>query len=580
MLVFALVALPPTLLGVFDAIEASRVQRERLRDSVRNYAAMASTYQHALIQNSASLLLDIAESSDIFPASGRPEESICTQTLKRTIRPFPAYVSLNVFAVDGSVICGSDPEYLLRNRNDPDYVQQAVATKVRFLSGYVSGSEPGTPILILAQPVLTEAEGVRAVLALSIRLDRLEARERFLSLPKDGVLYVLDRNGLALLGVTVPASLGSGGLPPASAIADLRLGRARAFESRGQDGMRRVYAASVIESGGLLVLVGVPKGAGLAWGDRDLITQILLVLAIWLSGVFAAWLGTQLLVTRWTERLFETTSAFSKGDLTARADLGGAPAEIRQLGDTLAEMAASLNVRQMELRFAIDQKDLMLREIHHRIKNNLQMVTSLLNLYARNAETDQARQALHDVRIRVQALALVHKHLYESPEHRSVNLKPLLEDLCQLIRASLGAVGRRVTLSLSVAPLDVDMERAVPLTLLATELVSDAFRRGFPEGRTGTVNVEFHMTEDASARLTVAHDGVAESRGAPYSPSAFDEPTLVLEESLIRGFAAQLGAQIEISGPPRSSISAIFPVTPATMVRVSDANIDRQPPHG
>jgi two-component sensor histidine kinase len=577
MLVFALVALPPTLLGIFDAIEASRVQSERLRDSVRNYAAMASSYQHALIQNSASLLSDMAQSSDILPAAGVPDRDICTQALARAIRPFPVYVSLNVFAADGTVICGSGPEYLPQNPGKQDYVRQTIASKSRYLSGYVKGSEPGIPILVLAQPALTEADGVRAVLALSIRLDRLEARDRFLSLPKDGVLYVLDRNGLALLGVTLPPSLGSGGLPPASAISDLRSGRIRSYESRGQDGMTRVYAASILEAGSLLVLVGVPKAGGLLGHDYDLITQIPLVLAIWLSGMFAAWLGTQLLVTRWTKRLFETTSAYSKGNLTARADLSGAPAEIRQLGDTLAEMAASLNARQMELRFALDQKDLMLREIHHRIKNNLQTVTSLLNLYSRSAETDLAKQALQDVRIRVQALALVHKHLYESPEHQSVNLKPLLEDLGQLVKPSVGAVARRVALSLNVAPMDVNMERAVPLALLATELISDAFRRGFPDGCAGTVSVELQVTEGARARLTVAHDGVAEPQGLARGPHATDEQ-LILEESLIRGFAAQLGAEIEMSGSPPSSTTVSFPATSAAMAQAADPNPVRQPP--
>ena len=245
----------------------------------------------------------------------------------------------------------------------------------------------------------------------------------------------------------------------------------------------------------------------MGWADRDLIAQVVLVFAIWISGVLAAWLGTRYLVTRWTQRLFETTSALSKGDLSARADLEGAPLEIKQLGDTLAEMASRLNTRQGELKAAIEQKEGMLREIHHRIKNNLQTVTSLLNLYSRGVKNKPAMHALLDVRIRVQALALVHRHLYEGPENRSVNAKALIGELCQLIQLSSGVARTRVAIVGDVAPIDIGIDRAVPLALLATEVVTNALKHGFPEGRAGTVRVTLAVVDNADVKLTISMTG-------------------------------------------------------------------------
>lgn len=561
MLVFALVALPPTLIGVIDAVQASQVNAQRLRDSVRNYAALASTYQHTLIENSTNLLLDISQSGGLLAQAGMPDPGVCTQTLGQAIRPYPVYVSLVALDRDGSAICGSDPARLPGNAADKEYFQQAVATKATFLSGYVMGSEPAIPILVLAQPVLTESAEVRSVLALAIRLDGLDASERFLRLPRNGVVYLLDRNGVMLHGATVPARLDDGGLPSASEISPARLRQSSAFEANARDGIMRVYAVSTLGSGSLFLLVGVPKGTNSGWVDRDLLTQILLVSAIWISGVLAAWLGTRLLVTRWTERLFEMTSALSKGDLSARADLRNAPLEIRQLGDTLAEMAARLETRQSELTAALDQKETMLREIHHRIKNNLQTVTSLLNLHSRGIKNDPAMQALQEVRIRVQALALVHRHLYENPEHQTVNARALLGELCQLIQVSSGVARTRVAITVDVASLDVEIDRAVPLALLVTELMTNALKHSFSDNHTGRITLRLAVVGDRDVELVVSDDGIDSSDGPATGQDVFAAQAPTLGMSLIRGFATQLGAEFRTQGPPGSSMLTIrFPL--------------------
>jgi two-component sensor histidine kinase len=550
MLVFALVALPPTLMGVMEAVQVARVHAERLRESVQNYAALASTYQHALVENSTNLLVDVAQNSRLFGENG---PQACSQILAQAIRPYPLYASLVALGPDGAAICGSDPAHLPRAAAQTEYFQRAVATKAAFLSGYVVGSDPAVPVLILAQPVLNESASVNAVLALAIRLEGLDASEQFLSLPPQGVVYLLDRNGVMLHGTTMPTTLGDRGLPPDMSIPSIGVGKSATFEATGNDGVARIYAVSAVEAGSLSLLVGIPSNAGVGWVDGDLITQILLVIAIWISGVLAAWLGTRLLVTRWTERLFEMTSAFSKGNLSARADLSDAPTEIRQLGDTLAEMAARLNSRQAELKAAVTQKDMMLREIHHRIKNNLQTVTSLLNLFSRDNKADPATRSLQEVRIRVQALALVHRHLYENPEHQIVHAKALLGELCQLIQLSYSGARTRVTIVCDVAPLDMEIDRAVPLALLLTELVTATVQLDSPDEISGTVSIRLDAVGSQEAELTVSDDAPERSFRLPNRNGASSS----LSASLIQGFAAQLGGEIRTAD---SRLSVRFPL--------------------
>ncbi len=561
MLVFALVALPPTLIGVIEAIETSEVHAERLRDSVRNYAALASTYHHALIENSANILLDVARNQSVAPETGPPDAAACGDALARAIRPFPVYASLVLFDPRGKAVCGSDAGHLPDDAAQEEYFRRALATKAAFLSGYVRAEDPPVPILMLAQPVFDGQSALSGVLALAIRLDGLTESERFLSLPMEGVVYLLDRDGITLHSVTVPAGLAAGGLPPADAIGQILAGQARIFEARARDGITRVYAVSAVESGSLFLLVGAPK-SGTSWADRDLIAQVALVFAIWVSGVLAAWLGTRFLVTRWTQRLLETTSALSRGDLSARAELDGAPAEIRQLGDTLAEMATRLNTRQGELKAALGQKEELLREIHHRIKNNLQTVTSLLNLYSRDAKNQSAMHALQGVRIRVQALALVHRHLYESPENRSVNAKGLVGELCQLIQLGSGVARARVAILADVAAVEIGIDRAVPLALLVTEVVADILGWAFPDGRSGTVRVSLAVIDGDDLRLGICHDGIARPMPADSGAMAQSPLEQELGAALMRGFAAQLGARSPSVAAGGAGVTFVIPLAP------------------
>ena len=274
MLVFALVALPPTLIGVIEAIETSQVHAERLRDSVRNYAALASTYHHALIENSTNILLDVARSQTVVPETGPPDATACGRTLAGAIRPFPVYASLVLFDARGKAVCGSDAAHLPEDAAQEEYFRMAVETKTAFLSGYVQPAETPVPILMLAQPVANSAADITGVLALGIRLDGLNESERFLSLPMEGVVYLLDRDGRTLHSVTVPADLGAGGLPERAGI----WLQVNGVERQRSDIAQMIWnvpevlahlSAFVDLAPGDLVFTGTPEGVGpLQRGDR------------------------------------------------------------------------------------------------------------------------------------------------------------------------------------------------------------------------------------------------------------------------------------------------------------------------
>jgi two-component sensor histidine kinase len=197
---------------------------------------------------------------------------------------------------------------------------------------------------------------------------------------------------------------------------------------------------------------------------------------------------------------------------------------------------------------------MMLREIHHRVKNNLQTVTSLLNLYARIPRGEAIKQAFADVQTRINALALVHRHLYESQDLREIDLAAFMTGLCRLVQDGCGVPARRVRLHVDIPTATMSGDRAVPLALLTTELLTNAFKHAFPENRAGAINVRLTIGASAAAQLVISDDGVGTAERS--------ESGGTMGQTLIGAFTRQLGGTLNVSGPPGTSVKIDFALEP------------------
>ncbi len=559
MLLFGILVLPPTLVSVAASFDAHNETVARVRENAQHFAVLASSYERTLIDQSQNILDNVAGDPSVgAPDPGDAARQACDKLLHTAIEPNPIYASLVLFGRDGSVRCSSDATHADINVADQDWFVEVMRARTTFLSGLVEahGSKPSA--IVLARPLPNPGANVEGVLALDINLAKLRPLERFQGLPTGGVIDLLDRHGAVLTGLEYPLENNERGMPDRP-IAELIDGkRLIAVDAKGRDGVGRFYAVTPMRAGALYILVGLPRPEATGWLRQDLPIQLTGILAMWAAGVLAAWLGTRVIVTRWTERLTDTAKEMSMGDLSVRADLAGAPIEIRRVGDTLGEMAARLEAQRRDLQAAVDEKDTLLREIHHRVKNNLQTVISLLNLQTKGIRLESARLALQQLKMRIQTLGLVHRHLYESDNLKTVDLKTFLGELCRLLQDGSGAPYWRVRVDLDIAPVSLQIERAIPLALLVTELATNSFKHAFPNGRVGTIGVKL-TAEDDIILLTVADDGV----GTPPPPAenSGDERSglgLVLTQAL----AKQLGGTLATSGPPGTATILSFPLTP------------------
>lgn len=187
---------------------------------------------------------------------------------------------------------------------------------------------------------------------------------------------------------------------------------------------------------------------------------------------------------------------------------------------------------EASLREALAQRDLLLREVYHRVKNNLQIVDGLLMMQARGLTDSYAREALGDLRSRIYALGLVHAQLMASGNLETFDIAPFLEELTHNVVAG-GALS--VAVSLEACPLEVGLDFALPVGLLATELITNSLKHAFA-GEPGAIGVTLTRGPAGEAVLTVADDG----RG----PRPDAEPGL--GASIVAGLVRQLSATISV----------------------------------
>ena len=214
------------------------------------------------------------------------------------------------------------------------------------------------------------------------------------------------------------------------------------------------------------------------------------------------------------------------------------------------------------LRVSLQEKNGLLMEVHHRVKNNLQVMASLLRLESGRAAEPATRLVLGDMQSRVRAMALLHETLYRSRTFARLNLGDYLKDLAnQFFRAQNH--GGDVRLALDLAPVWLTINQAAPCGLLVNELLTNACKYGFPGGRSGEVRVALERLDSGAIRLTVADNGV----GLPEDFEARREKSLGLH--LVADLAKQLGGTLEMRSEKGASFAVTFTPKDADAVAVT-----------
>lgn len=222
------------------------------------------------------------------------------------------------------------------------------------------------------------------------------------------------------------------------------------------------------------------------------------------------------------------------------------PARVAMLKLLASQAAMSLQ------NAALGEKEALLKEVHHRVKNNLQLITSLLNLQAARIADPAVAELFADSRNRVRSMALVHENLYRAGNLSRIPMARHIHSLCMHLNGAYGSLAQNVQLSVKVDDLHLEMDRAVPCGLIVNELVSNALKHAFPEGRTGSIGVELRPDGEGRMILAVSDDGV----GLPLELDIARSDSLGLR--LVGDLAEQLHGSVVVARNGGTTVSVTF----------------------
>ncbi len=170
-----------------------------------------------------------------------------------------------------------------------------------------------------------------------------------------------------------------------------------------------------------------------------------------------------------------------------------------------------------QLKESLKEKEILLREIHHRVKNNMQIISSLLMLQEELSKDEKVNEMLKDSQNRIMSMALIHEKLYRSENLSKINLKEYIDDLVDGLFQSYGTGEDKVTLNINVENVLFGIDSAIPCGLIINELISNSLKHAFPEGKNGEIKIFFRSTDENMIELLVGDNGVGIPKDLDFS---------------------------------------------------------------
>jgi two-component sensor histidine kinase len=547
----AIALMPVLLLGAAQSMVSFRHEADERRTSLIAAAERTAAVTRVRMQSAEVLLETLSPEAIGVQCSPRLADAM------NRSRGFSNLIRLDaagrIACAAGSV--GADP-----GRYQSSWFQALKAGEPVMILRLDAGAYAKEPAVLIAVRTVGAGGAFGGALAAVIPLGDLKTDLSDRSLPPGTEVALADRTGAYLIRTNRAAFAA---LPPkdvAPTAPDL-------FRNRDAEGQDRVFAVAPLLKDVTVVLSAPDRGLA-AWARLNLLSSVLFPLTAFTLALIAVWIVTERVVVRWLHYLDRIAAIYARGRFTVRPlQAEHAPFEVRALAHTLDTMAEAITLRDQSLRDSLAQKDALMREIHHRVKNNLQVITSLLNMQQRALTDPAARAAMSDTRQRIGALALIYRALYQGPDLKRVDLRVFLEELIAQIITSEGGNTASIRTDLEADELIVDPDKLAPIALFAVEAISNAQKHAFgPSG--GALHVRFTLQGEEGC-LEIADDG---GRGLPAQVGEG------VGRTLMTAFARQLRGRFEILQNDHGGITArlVFPA-PGEHGRTSDTAPDAPP---
>lgn len=551
----SLALLPIGLVAMGQSWRALHITNDNLEASIHaRTAALVAPERQALFSK-------IGTASALADTIGAAELSItdCTAIMQRVQESDPRLAFAGLLEPGSVSNCNSIGrrfEFLPNARSDTLFTNPEP-----YITFDPQGSASELPVIIVAYPTFSSDDVLKGFVTISFETEPLLQSDTATGPNRDVALLTFNKFGDTLSTFT-----------PEGPITDY-LPNGLAFDGFVNQGDTFFTATTQSGETRLISVVPILPGEVYAlgsWGRAELqrtsspwftISTLLFPFLMWLVGIIVAVVSLNRLVLRHISDLGRRMRRFATyRDVETSEKIDDAPSEILTINETFEGMADQLLRDEADLENAVFEREVLLKEVHHRVKNNLQLISSIINMQVRQVASPEAVAALRQFQDRVTSLASVHRALYQEPSLTHIRFDVLLGDLVSQVNAVGSAQYRPVEIDLELDPVTLLPDQTSPLAMVTTEALSNAFKYGGP-GPDGLFRLKVHLKETTEGGTTHVRLVIENSIDAETSADTGSG----LGKRLILAFASQLDADLqETETDDRYILSISFKYQPFT----------------
>ncbi len=525
----AIATLPVGVLGLAQSYATYNEVRSLRLNTLAIDAAMASDRERRAIRETFGALDALSAQIGTVP----PIEP-CATIMRAYVESDGQVSFAGVRSADGAMLCGYPLDTPLDLRETQEY-QHFIDNPRRMVTVHKKGGITGEPVIVAHKPIVRDEifAGSIVVATPSKYLDWANSENQ----ERDGHFAIVSSQDLSEEGQRNDPE--DDWLPSPKELKTLLKDARNTGVLSSAIGGGRIYSVTPLFENDIFSVSSWPISRAETRITPTQILILLLPLVMWGLAVFVAYFAVDRFALRHVVYLDRLVAAYtqSKGGLRA-SGVRDAPLEFAKLGASFDLMAQDIEKREHDLQRSVAEKDSLLKEVYHRVKNNLQLVCSLVNLQLRDARNDHEREGLQRLQDRVHGLAAVHQRLSEAERFNAVRIDELLKEITEQAKEVRGDLGSHVSISLDLMPYSEGPDRAIPIVLLASEAIANAFKHALEKATLGWLRVSLSESDDDLLLLEIVN---SLPEGIP-QPSA--DPT-GLGSQLIQGFTSQLRGTLE-----------------------------------
>lgn len=236
--------------------------------------------------------------------------------------------------------------------------------------------------------------------------------------------------------------------------------------------------------------------------------------------------------------------------------------ELTSINQQLLTTDVELRVKQKELEGTLKEKTVLLQEVHHRVKNNMQVIASIINLQAAKLDDKEMLKVFNDLRSRIHSMASVHEQLYRAERFSEIDFSDYIKNICNYLLRLYSISAGRIQMDVNVEDISIGIDQAVPCALILNELISNALKYAYPEDRKGILYISFSFDEITEIyHLQIRDDGVG-------IPKEFEERKGgSLGMTLVNALVKQLYGTLDIANDNGSMFTIEFPLKKQSVIK-------------